>query len=276
MPAATPLIWELWHHFPPEGELLLSLPTAYCGELGVSLWGVTRSEPRHQISTLDIFYILMKIIPWTDKTKTASDTTTNKWENMFLEIWINWPFKVWTSNSLDSKLVWFIPVNIHESYLILCLIQTGLMITELSKQRSPIFIYKWGHLETCLDILQPAATWVGITTRGHFNHSFLISEQSQQRVALLLWLLIKTWLALSNPELMVSSQQIRVQSGCLILIQLMHLQAIFSRGTAEQLWCICNYSQRAVSENEAICLWTRVRALTVTVFNTNIQFVMFS
>lgn len=35
---------------------LLSLSTAWCAELGISLWAVPRSEPRHQVSMLYIFH----------------------------------------------------------------------------------------------------------------------------------------------------------------------------------------------------------------------------
>lgn len=137
---------------------------------------------------------------------------------------MNWPFKVWTSNSLEINIVYEHTFVVFKSLF-------------WSDDHSAFHTIK-GHIlyihmqitVSCGYIEQPEATWVGITAREHCTpRSLLISLQSkQQRIALLLWLHIKTWLALSNPQLMVSGQQIKVQSGCLILIHLMHLQAIFS------------------------------------------------
>lgn len=72
MPAVTMLTWKLcccccsfgiskappppWVYPPLGGKLVLSLPTPCCAELGVSLWGTTRSKPK-----LYLFYIHIRI-----------------------------------------------------------------------------------------------------------------------------------------------------------------------------------------------------------------------
>lgn len=119
----------------------------------------------------------------------------------------------------STCISWWIPV----CYFILCLIQT---------QNFPCYeryilmqISKWCHQATCLDI------WIFGAASSHESAPQLVDisyfTHRRSNKALLLWRHIKTRLGLSNPQLIVSSQQIRVQWGYSIHIHLMYLQAIF-------------------------------------------------